>query len=192
MLILLMTGLPLASAQDAKPDETPVTFGDFDADGHTDVAIGMVDGTCGYVDIWLSSADPSWTDPRRSTDLPSSTLSVRPSRCDLDYGGALGTATDERGNQSIYLGFPSHATLVLDLSVRRGVWSADASLAADTCQNCRFQPELDLTANSPGLPWECTGQGQDHAACIMACMIAQDWGGCSCGSIPDGCECDCG
>jgi len=39
--------------------------------------------------------------------------------------------------------------------------------------------------------WRCTGGNKLQAACNLACLIAQDWGGCACGSIPGGCECDC-
>lgn len=90
----------LASSASAQ-DHTNAVFGDFDADGVTDVAVGLDDGRCGYVDLWLSSVGVAWPQPSRvDQDLPPSSTAARPDRCELGWGELLGLS--ERGELAVY------------------------------------------------------------------------------------------
>lgn len=52
--------------------------------------------------------------------------------------------------------------------------------------------ELSFTSRPGRDAWQCTGTSSNiQTACFLACRIAQDWQGCACSSIDDGCECDC-
>jgi hypothetical protein len=146
--------------------------GDFDGDGRNDIAIG-VRGSCGAIEIWLSSVDsrlgvPTSADPAVRTDRTPGAVWVQPRTCD-DYfgidvvfeGGRLGTLLDQRGDPT--------STITLRRS-SSGVWSGTLTSSGtvyEACVPCSGAPECCNPGCDPcSGPAPCCATPPVIAGCI--------------------------
>lgn len=130
-----------AFAQDA-PTYTNLAIADFDGDGVEDTAIG-VDGSCGTIEMWLSSADSSAIGSTRTREeLSPSTLVIKSPTCNNDFGQALSVASDGRTSWLVSGTLDTKLQKIV-LSEFRGYWSADVKEQDPDAADIVFEPEVE-------------------------------------------------